>query len=498
MALMGIDAGMTGVKAVIFSEKGRLLASAYREYPLHQPRRGWAELDGIEIWNATKAVIAESTRKVKDKVRTVAVSSMGEAAVPIGADGRPLARAICAFDTRTADITRELESSIGRQRLYRITGHPPHTSYTINHVVWRKRHEQKLVARTKKFLCMQDFLGYMLSGETAIGYSLASRTSMFDIRKRVWSQEIFEAIGLSPELFSTPLEAGVAYAKVLPRVASSIGLSADTLVVTGGHDQPMCCLGAGAIREGMADLSLGTVECIANCHAKPVLSKKALDNNFPVYNHVIPGRFTSLAYNLTSGGLLRWYRDNFAAGEVAQAKKEKRSVYEILFEKMPDSTTPVLVMPHFVGTGTPYLDPLSRGAIVNLDLSTSREELFLAAAQGTVLEMMVNYRAQKECGLAPHTINAIGGGARSAKWLQMRADALGVAINRMDVEEAGCVAAAILGGTAAGIYRSVTEAAPLFARVIETLKPRKDRRARWDELYSKYVPLYSALKPSRV
>ena len=498
MALVGVDAGMTGVKAVLFREDGRIISSAYREYPLYQPQRGWAELDGAEIWRATAAVIAEAASAAKDPVKSVAVSSMGEAAVPVGRDGKPLARAICAFDTRTAGITREIESRIGRERLFKITGHPPHASYTINHLVWLKRNRPRLLAKTRKFLCIQDFLGLLLSGEAAIGYSLAARTSLFDIRKRAWSSELFDAIELSPDILSPPLEAGSAYAKVLPSVAGKLGLSPETLVVTGGHDQPMCCLGAGATREGMADLSLGTVECIANTHKKPVLSKKVLDRNLPVYNHVIPGHYTSLAYNLNSGGLLRWFRDNFAAEERRQAKKEGRSVYEILFEKMPDATTQVLFMPHLVGTGTPYLDPLSRGAILNLDLATSREELFLAAAQGTVLEFMVNYRALQECGLAPDTINAIGGGARSSKWLQMRADALGVPINRMNVEEAGCVAAAVLGGVASGVFKDVLEGAAAFATVEETLQPRPKRRPEWQALFEKYKGLYEAAREFRL
>jgi len=498
MALMGIDAGMTGVKAVVFAETGKILASAYREYPLHQPGRGWAELDPGEMWDATAAVISQAASKAGSSVKSVAVSSMGETAIPMGADGEPLARAICAFDTRTAELVRELEALIGREKLFKITGHPPHTSYTINHVVWLARHRPELVAKVKKFLCVQDYIGFRLSGEAAIGYSLAARTSLFDIRKREWSAEIFAAIGLSPELFSAPLEAGVAYGKVRPSAASQLGLSPETIVVTGGHDQPMCGLGAGATEEGIADLSLGTVECIANTHRRPVLSKKVLKHNFPVYNHVIPGYYTSLAYNLNSGGLLRWYRDNFAAEERAQAERENRSVYEILFEKMPDATTPVLVMPHLVGTGTPYLDPLSRGAVLNLDLKTTREELFLAAAQGAVLEMMVNYRAQKECGLAPTTINAIGGGARAPKWLQMRADALGVAINRMDVEEAGCAAAAILGGCAAGVFKNVVEGARLFARVVDTFEPRPGRAAQWEDLFARYKGLYEAAKPFRM
>jgi xylulokinase len=498
MALIGVDAGMTGVKALAFREDGELLASAYREYPLHQPERGWAELDGREMWEATAEVVAKAASIAGETVKAIAVSSMGEAAVPVGEGGEILARSICAFDTRTAKITREIEAQIGREKLFKITGHAPHTSYTINHVVWLMRNRPELVAKTRKFLCVQDFIGFMLSGVAAIGYSLASRTSLFDIRKRAWSDEIFDAIGLSKDLFSKPVEAGTAYAKVRPEIAARLGLSPETLVVAGGHDQPMCGLGAGAVSEGIADLSLGTVECIANTHKRPVLSAKVLKRNFPVYNHVIPGFYTSLAYNLNSGGLLRWYRDNFAAEERAQADREGRSVYAILFEKMQDTTTQVIFMPHLVGTGTPYLDPLSRGMIANIDLRTTREELFLAAAQGAVLELMVNYRAQKECGLAPTTINAIGGGARSPKWLQMRSDALGVAINRMDVEEAGCVAAAILGGVAAHVFKDVVQGAQAFVRVEETFEPRPSKAGEWEGLYERYKGMYDLAKKLRV
>ncbi len=498
MALMGVDAGMTGVKAIAFSEDGAVLAQAYREYPLHQPERGWAEIDPAELWDATAAVIAETAAAAGGGVRSIAVSSMGEAAVPVDAEGRYLARAICAFDTRTAGITREIEGEIGRERLFQITGHPPHTSYTVNHLVWLQRNRPETVARAWKFLCVQDFIGWRLSGEAAIGYSLAARTSLFDIRARDWSSEILDAIGLDAAMLSRPVEAGGAYGRVRPGVAAELGLAPETLVVTGGHDQPMCCLGAGAVEEGMADLSLGTVECIANTHARPVLTPDVLARNFPVYNHVIPGRFTSLAYSLTSGGLLRWYRDNFAQAEAAEAARAGRSVYEVLFERMPDTTTQVLLLPHLAGTGTPWLDPLSRGAVVNLDLSTTREEVFLACAQGAVLEMMVNYRAQQACGLAPRTINAIGGGARSSKWLQMRADALGLPLARMDVDEAGCVAAAILGGVASGVFADVVEGAGVFARVAESFEPRADRRDRWDELHSKYSLLYEAVKPLRM
>jgi len=498
MALLGIDAGITGVKAVVFGVDGKMLSSAYREYPLHQPRPGWAELAPGEIWAAAAEVISCSARDAGEEITALAVSSMGEAAAPVGRDGKALANIIAPIDGRSAAIAAELEKKVGRKRYFQITGLTPHPCYTAYHMLWWRENAAEVFGKVWKFICMQDYIGYRLTGRAAMDHSMACRTGLFDVRRRQWSEELFDAAGLAPEMLSAPQAPGTVVGNVRWEIAGELGLSKRTVVVTGGHDQPVCAIGAGATSEGVADLSLGTVECLTNTHKEAMLTDEVLAHNFPVYCHALPGHYTTLGYNFTSGGLLRWYRDNFAAEEAAAARREGRSVYDVLFDEIEDGFTDVLVVPHLVGTGTPYLDPLAQGAIVNLSLSTTRQEIFLACAQGAVLEFMLNYRVMGECGLAPHAINAIGGGARSSKWLQMRSDAIGTPVNRMGVEEAGCAGAAVLAGLGTGVYADATEGAAAFARVETTFTPRADRRERWETLYRKYRGLYEALKPFRV
>ncbi len=498
MAIMGVDAGITGVKAVVFSTEGQVLSRGYREYPLHQPQRGFLELDPLEVWRGTAEVIREAARCAGEEVTALAVSSMGEAAVPLDAAGEALCRIISPIDRRATAVSEELLKRVGRERFFHITGLPAHPCYTVNQVLWLRQNRPDTFAGVSRFLCIQDYIGFRLTGEAVMDLSMASRTGLFDVSDAEWSDELFAATSLSPELFSRPVGGGTPVGKVRAEMAADLSLSPETIVVAGGHDQPACAVGAGAIEEGIADLSLGTVECLTSTHNELGLRERALSSNIPVYRHALGGRFCSLAYNFTSGALLKWFRDNFAAAEAAAAEKRGEDIYTLLFEKVPDRTTPVIAVPHFVGTGTPHLDPKARGAILNLDLSTTTADIFHAAAQGAVLEMMVNFKALSEAQLAPHTINAIGGGARSRKWLQMRADALGVPINQMDVAEAGCAGAAVLAGAGSGIFADATEAVSVFARVAALIEPRRERAGEWEELFERYNGIYEALKPFRL
>ena len=401
MALLGIDAGITGVKAVVFSAEGKVLSAAYREYALTSPRPGWSEIDSGEIKAAAFSVIAEAARASGADITALAVSSMGEAVVPVDRSGRPLRSIISPLDTRASEIAAEFGKRVGRRRYFDITGLTPHPCYTVNNILWLKSNEPDVFSRVWKFLQIEDYLGYLLTGRAVMDHSIACRTGLFDVRKRAWSQTLLDAAGISSETLSEPVEPLTQVGHVRAKVAAELGLSTKTTVITGGHDQPMCAIGAGAISRGTADLSMGTVECLTNTHSEAVLNDAVFAHNFPVYCHALPGHYTTLAYTFTSGGLLRWYRDNFAAEESARARASGKSVYEILFDEMKDDFTNVLVAPHLAGTGTPYLDPLARGAFVNVSLATDRKELFLACAQGTVLEFVVNYRAMEECGLAP-------------------------------------------------------------------------------------------------
>jgi len=274
MSLLGLDIGITGCKAVAFSLTGEMLAQAYREYPLYQPHPGWMELDPDEVWDAVRDVIRHVTQAIPgDPVRALSVSTHGESVVPLDAGGRHLCRFITALDTRAAEQTEWWGEQLGKDRLFQVTGMPLHPMYTVNKLMWLRQNQPDIFAGARRFLCMQDFVFYKLGLDPAMDYSLATRTMAFDVNHLGWSDEILSLADLAVEQLSRPLPSGSMLGQVKPSIADELGLAPGAVGVTGGHDQPSGALGCGAIGEGIAMDSTGTVECVAVASPKLVLDQ---------------------------------------------------------------------------------------------------------------------------------------------------------------------------------------------------------------------------------
>jgi len=199
MSLLGIDLGTTGCKAVAFDEDGKILASAYREYPLQFPKTGWIELDSNRVIKSVKEVVRETAGKVKkDPVRALAVAAQGEAVTPVGPDGEFLHNGIVTFDARTAPLVDWWEEKLGRRRIFEISGMPLHGMYTASKILWWKQERPEVFRKAKYFLCYEDLLFHELGLAPAIDHSLAARTMLLDLNRGVWSSEICGAAGIDP------------------------------------------------------------------------------------------------------------------------------------------------------------------------------------------------------------------------------------------------------------------------------------------------------------
>src|SRR5436190_15544224 len=175
MSLLGIDLGTTGCKAVAFDEEGRLLASAYREYPLHFPRTGWIELDSARVMASAREVVREAAGKVKkDPVRALAVASQGEAVTPVAKNGSFLHNGIVTFDARTAPLVGWWEKRIPRKRIFEISGMPLHGMYTGSKILWWKQNRPDVFSKADRFLCYEDLLFQQLGLPPTIDHSLAA------------------------------------------------------------------------------------------------------------------------------------------------------------------------------------------------------------------------------------------------------------------------------------------------------------------------------------
>jgi xylulokinase len=490
VSLLGIDVGTTACKAVAFDAAGRVLAAAAREYPLLTRAPGWVELDADGVWAAVTATVREVNAALDDPVVALAVSAQGEAVTPVAADGTFLAPSQVTFDTRAVAQSERLEAAFGRERLMRITGHPPHPMYTIAKVMWWAQHEPELVERTWKFLCYGDLVSWRLGGEAAIDTTMAARTQAFDVERCRWSEEIFTVAGIAPAKLPAVVPPGTPVGRVEGGLAREMGFVGEPLIVAGGHDQACGAFGAG-VADGEAMFAIGTTVCLA-----PVFARREeglIGTNYPCYPHVVPGAWITLAGNFTGGSLLRWFRDTLGEPELHRAAATGADVYDLYTTTAGDEPSPLLVLPHFGGSGLHDSDPLSKGAVVGLTFGTTRGQIVRALLEGVMFEMALNREALARAGIEIATAVATGGGSRSDRWLGIAADVLGIPVRRSAQPEAACWGAARLAGEGAGLVPpDVAVGEPAETAVFH---PDPARSGYYRERLPLFRELYRALRP---
>jgi len=494
MSYLGIDVGTTGCKAVAFNEAGEQIALAYRDYPVVSPREGWAELDPKLVLDKCAEAIREVAAACShDPVRAMGVSCQGEAFTPVGPNGEILGNAMVSSDARAANLAAEWSQEFGAQRLYRITGHTPSAMFTLFKLLWLRDNQPEIWGQARAFYCFEELLHWRLGIDPAIGWPLAGRTMLFDVGKHEWSGEILDAVGLDAGKLARPLPSGAVVGTIPTNVALELGLPQGVKVVAGGHDQTCGALGAGVVEPGRAVYCLGTVDCITPAFGSAIFSDDLFANNLATYDFTVPGMYTTVAYSLTGGNLLQWFRDQFGDAENAQAVNSGGSAYELLLAGMPDEPTNLVVLPYFTPSGTPYFDTQVPGVVLGLRLTTTRNELLRGLLEGVAYEMRLNLDILNRSGIPVNELVAIGGGARNRKWLQLKSDVLNTPIAIAAVTEAGCMGVAMLAA-AAVTGEPVTSLAGRWVRISDVVQPNAHNAATYADRYQSYTRLYPAIK----
>ena len=490
---LGIDIGTSGCKAVIFDEDGRQVSMAYREYKIISSNPGWAELDPDEVIEKCFEVIKESTAQLKEGlVVGMGISCQGEAFTMVDKDGRTLCNALVSSDIRANDLIGSWTKKFGEERLYHITGHTPHPMFSLFKLIWIKENAPEIWENTHRILCFEDLLQYRLGIENpSMGWPLAGRTMLFDITNHIWNDEILKSIGIKKEQLSNPLPSGSIAGYINNEISRQLNLAEHTFIVTGGHDQPCSALGAGAIEPGVAALASGTVECITPAFDKPIFTKELHDNNLCTYDHATPNRYATVAFSLTGGNVLKWFKDEFGNAEAKSAQNNNSNPYEELIKQIPEAPSPLLVLPYFTPSGTPYFDVSVKGAILGLDLTTTRQEILKALLEGVAFEIKLNLEILRKSGYEVNELRVIGGGAKSSKLIQLKADVIGKPITILNVTETGCRGVAIL---AKAFYtkENVTDIVKKWVNPISKIEPKN--AAHYNNKFSLYKKLYPTLK----
>ncbi len=490
MSYLGLDIGTSGCKAVVYGESGRRLAGAHRAYPVQAPQPGWAELDSDQVLAACREVIREAAGQAGEPVRALGVSSQGEAFTPVDSAGRCLGRAMVSSDSRAAELMADFTERFGVKKLYQITGHTPAPLFSLFKLLWLKAHEPEIWARSAKFLCFEDLLQQSLGLEPALGWSLAGRTLLFDVKRHVWSREILDAVGLDESRLARPLAGGTVAGEVSRAAAARFGLPAGVKVVCGGHDQGLAALGAGVCQAGTVMYAAGSVECVCPVVERPVLNATLRRNNLCCYDYCLPGLYCSVAYSLTGSNLLQYFLEQFGQAERQAAGGESGGAYERLLAQLPAEPTELLALPYFTPSGTPYFDSRTPGALIGWRLSTSKGEVLKALLEGVALEMRLNLELLESSGFRIERLIATGGGMRNPALVQLKADVLGRPLTTLAVEEAGCLGAARLAQRALGEEARASEAETAGMEV----RPDPHRAAQYRRKFAQYRELYPAVR----
>lgn len=496
MGYLGIDIGTTGCKAVAFNEQGNQVSDAYREYPVISKEEGWAELDSRQVMDSCFEVIREAVAGCPATIEGLGISSQGEAFTPVDKDGNAIGNGMVSFDTRAAKIAETWSRCYGEQKLYEITGHTPHTMFTIFKLLWVKENQPEVWGKADKLLCFEDLLQYHLGVDPAMGWSLAGRTMMFDVNSHQWNQEILDHVGITADQLARPLPSGTVSGTIPHKIAQQLGLQDGVIVVTGGHDQACGALGAGVISPGTAMYATGTVECITPAFSDLVLSEQLFKSNLCTYDFSVKDMYTTVAFSLTGGNILKWYRDEFGQQEKLEADNNPggTNAYELIVSKMPAKPTSLMVLPYFTPTGTPYFDTEATGSILGLKLTTTRDEFVKALLEGVTFEMKLNLDILDQSGIHIKELRAIGGGAKSPIWSQLKADVLNTPITTVEVTEAGCLGCAMLA-CAAKTGEDVKNIAGRWVKMGRVIEPKPGNAEIYAEKFKRYKTLYPTLKP---
>ncbi len=498
--LLGIDLGTSGTKTVLFTKEGQTVASKTIEYPLLQPKNGWAE-QNPEDWyracaNTVKGVLGESGVNPKD-VKALAISGQMHGLVMLDENFRVLRPAILWCDARTQKQCDEIHNKVGKSRLIEITANPALAGFTASKILWVKENEPNIYEKCKHILLPKDYVRFRLTNELYMELSDASGTNLLDIRNRVWSDEIIDALDLDRKMFP-PLISSIQNAGTITKeAADDTGLAEGTIVAGGAGDNASAAIGTGVCEDGKAFVTLGT-SGVVFAHT----SKIGIDPLGRVHTFIsaVPNAYTAMSCTLAAGLSLRWMRDEFFSYENEEAKKEGRDVYDFMMSeaaKIPTGSDGLIYLPYLMGERSPVLDPQARGVFFGLSARHTKAHLTLACIEGVTLSQRHNLHVLHELGVKSENLVACGGGARSELWCQMLSDVLKCSVTTLESKEGPALGVAIMAGVACGIFKSIEEGCRICIKTSDKVHTtNKEVASKYDEIYNLYSFLYPTMRPA--
>ena len=493
--LLTFDVGTTSMKATLFSERFEVLDCFHREYNLLKPQKDWVEIDPEIYWDTLKVAIGDIlARGIDNKnIQVITITTQGETLIPIDINGDALYNAIVWLDNRAKDDADFSNGIFMQYEYYRVTGMPDLTSATpIAKLLWIKNNLPEIYNTTHKFLLIEDYLIYKLTGELVSEQSLLSSTGYLDINTGKYWEKILDVAEIDIEKMPKILPCATVVGKVTNTAANETGLDKATIVSTGAMDQISSAVGAGNIIPGIITETTGTALVIAATVEKPNYDSLV---KMPVYRH-FNENYIYLPYCQTAGIILKWFKDEFLGLMIEKCIQNNISVYkqiDELAEQISAGADGLVLIPNFAGKLSPDFNPKAIGIFYGIGLDSRKGHFIRAILEGVSYMLKENIDFVSRFGIGVKEVRSIGGGSNSKLWSQIKADVLNKPVLVMENSETTSLGAAIMGALSIGLYSSVSE---ICERIVvkEKFEPNGQNKAVYEEGYRIYSTVYNRLK----
>ncbi|MCD2185341.1 xylulokinase [Rhizobium sp. GN54] len=492
-ALLGIDIGTSGCKALLLSVDGDVLATSTATYGLSQPHVGWTEQDPALWIEGTRKAVAQVMEKRSDvELICIGLSGQMHGLTPLDKDRKVLRPALLWNDQRNAAEVAEItQKAGGLDALIEQTGNRMLVGYTGGKIVWMRNREAELFAQMRHVLNPKDYLRMVLTGELATEVSDASGTGLFDVKNRTWASALIETLDIDPALLPACFESHEISGRVSAEGAAFFGLPAGVPVAGGGGDSVIQTIGSGVIAPGELQTTIGTAGILAAALDAPSPSP---DGRIQMFCNVAPSKWHAMGVSLNAGGAMGWFRSILAG-----AGKGEDLTFDAICSaaaRSPAGAKGALFLPYLNGERCPHPDPTARGAFVGLTARHDLGDVARSVMEGVVHAFCDMHALMKLMGIEGTLVKASGGGAKSELWRQIQANMFECdVVTTEGAAEGAAFGAALVAGVGIGIWSDATEAAGTL-KVLTRQSANEASRTVYRKAHGIYRNLYPALSES--
>lgn len=490
--LLGIDIGTLGSKGVLINSEGEVLWRHFVEHGIDIIRPGWVEQDPETCyWGDFKQLVGhliKTSNLNPRQIGGIGISSLAPDVILVDERGESIRPCILYMDRRAEEECEWVRKEIGEKKVFEVTGNTIDSYFAGNEILWCMRNELENYRKTWKILNANGYLVLKLTGEASIDSSTGCIFSpLFDYKKKNWSQELCQETGVDmeklPDVYDPPEKVG----EVTLDAERETGLASGTPVIAGGSDAMMSALAVGVLDGGESALTYGTTSCWVVVQDKPNFDPKMVNAL-----HTRPGKYISAGAMVTTGAIVRWFRDQFSRMEKHVGNSSNIDPYHLLdleAEKISPGSNGLITLPYFMGERTPIWNPKAKGMIFGLSLGHTRPHIYRSILEGVAYGVRQHMEIAKSKGIRIKNIKAVGGGAKSRIWKQIISDVTGHPQFYVPDAPGAPLGDAFLAGICVGIFENFDEIRSFLPHG-EEIKPNEKLYEEYSKLYQIYLNLY--------